>query len=122
MTDLGHDPQAGTERRIAARHLLTRPLTCQEHDPDVFKLIRRHQTQLDRWFTQRLGYRLHVVGDTARLFKSGYIPTDRPLRAASGRPFNRREQVVLALVLATTVAGPDVISLRDLVVAVRSAA
>lgn len=122
MTDFGHDPQARTERRIAARHLLSRPLTCQEHDPDVFRLIRRHETQLDRWFTQRLGYRLHVDGDTARLFKSGYLPDDRTLRANQYRGFNRREHVILALVLATTVAGPDVTSLRDLVEGIRSAA
>lgn len=122
MTEPEADPQAGVERRIVARHLLSRPLTCKEHDPDLFRLIRRHETQVDRWFTQRLGYRLHVDGDTARLFKSGYIPADRALRTSSGRAFTRQEYVILALVLSTTVAGPDIISLRDLVEGVRSTA
>lgn len=122
MNEVDPDPQAGIERRIAARHLLRRPLTCLEHNPEVFKLIRRHETQLDRWFTQRLGYRLHVDGDTARLFKSGYVPSDRALRTKSDRSFTRREYVILALVLGTTVAGPDVISLRDLIEGIRSAA
>jgi uncharacterized protein (TIGR02678 family) len=115
------DPQAAVERRVAARHLVQRPLTCREQDPEVFRLIRRHEGILDRWFTQRLGYRLHVDADTARLFKAG--PVDRrPLRAKSGRPFHRREYVLLALVLAATAAGPGIVSLRDLVDKVRSAA
>lgn len=117
-----HDPQAGTERRIAARHLLRRPLTCREHDPEVFALIRRHETELDRWFTQRLGYRLHVDGDTARLLKGGYIPEERPLLTHNGRPLTRPEYTILSLILATTVAGPAVISLRDLIEGVRSGA
>src|SRR5690606_2779494 len=109
MTPTGNDPQAAIELRIAARRLLRRPLTCREHDPDVFALIRRHETQLDRWFTQRLGYRLHVDGDTARLFKSGYVPAGRPLQATTERDFTRLEYVILGLVLATTVAGPEVV-------------
>lgn len=119
MTD---DPQAAGERRAAARYLVQHPLVTLERDPDRFRLVRRHQVELDRWFTQRLGYRLHVDGDTARLFKSGYIPDHRPLRTGTGRAFRRREYVLLALVLAATAAGPDVISLRDLVDQVRSAA
>ncbi len=116
------DPQAAGERRIAARQLLQNPLTCKEHDPDVFRLIRRHEADLDRWFTQRLGYRLHLDADSARLFKSTVVPDHRPLRTSTGRPFHQLEYVLLALVLASTVAGPAVISLKDLVEAVRSAA
>ena len=117
-----HDPQVGIERRLAARHLLMSPLTCEEHDPDVFRLIRRHETDLDRWFTQRLGYRLHVDSDTARLFKTGMVPDRRPLHTHNGRPFTRLEYMILALVLGTTVAGPSVVSLRDLVDGIRSSA
>lgn len=116
------DPQAYAERRAAARHLLGRPLTCAEHDPDMFRLIRRHEADLDKWFTQRLGYRLHVTSDTARLFKSGYTPARRPLRTSGGRPLNNLEYVMLVLALASTVAGPAVISLRDLIDLIRSAA
>lgn len=116
------DPQAPLERRAAARHLLQHPLTCKEHDPDVFRLVRRHEADLDRWFTQRLGYRLQVGSDTARLLKSGVVPAHRPLRTRTGRAFHQREYVLLALVLAATAAGPAVVSLRDLVEQVRSAA
>lgn len=116
------DPQALTERRAAARHLLGRPLTCAEHDPEMFRLIRRHEADLDKWFTQRLGYRLHVTADTARLYKSGYAPARRPLRTSGGRPLNTLEYVMLVVALASTVAGPAVISLRDLIDLIRSAA
>jgi uncharacterized protein (TIGR02678 family) len=119
MTD---HPQAAAERRVAARHLLANPLTCLEHDEDVFRLIRRHEVELDRWFTQRLGYRLHVAADTARLFKTGFVPEHRPLRTGSRRAFQHLEYVLLTLALATTVAGPTVISLRDLIELIRSSA
>ena len=85
------DPQADIERRIAARHLLMHPLTCDEHDSSAFRLIRRHEAELSRWFTQRLGYRLHLDADTARLFKSGAVIDRRPLRTATGRPLTQLE-------------------------------
>ncbi len=116
------DPQRAGELTTAARALLADPWRPAETDRDVFTLIRRHADTLDRWFTQRLGYRLTVTADTARLVKSGHIPPDRPLRAHTGRAFAGREYTVLALVLAATASGPDRISLRDLVLQVRSAA
>lgn len=116
------DPQAAVERRHAARHLLQHPLTCAEHDPETFALVRRHEEELDRWFTQRLGYRLQVSTDTARLAKTSAATPARPLLTSTGRPFHQLEYVLLALTLASTVAGQAVISLRDLVDLVRSAA
>ncbi|MDA8045665.1 MAG: TIGR02678 family protein [Actinomycetota bacterium] len=116
------DPHWGAERRSAARHLIANPLTCAEHDEETFRLIRRHEVDLDRWFTQRLGYRLHVASDTARLWKSGYVPPSRPLRTSAGRPLHQLEYILLILALASTVAGPAVISLRDLIDLIRSAA
>jgi uncharacterized protein (TIGR02678 family) len=115
------DPHASTERRVAARRLLSRPLTCAEHDPETFAMIRRHEIELDRWFTQRLGYRLHVDADTARLYKTG-VSLSQPLRRPEKRALHQQECVLLTLVLAATAAGPAVISLRDLVESVRSAA
>ena len=117
-----HHPQAALELRACARHLVQRPLTCKERDPELFRLLRRHEVDLDRWFTQRLGYRLHVDADTARLFKVGAVPARRPLRARTGRAFLPLEYTLLALVLGSTAAGPAVISLRALVEQVRSAA
>ena len=119
---MADEPQAAGEQREVARHLVQNPLVTKERDPERFRLIRRHEGELDRWFTQRLGYRLHVDGDTARLYKTGYVPDRRPLRTSTGRPFHRSEYVLLSLVLAATASGPDVISLRDLVEQVRSAA
>src|SRR5215210_4878075 len=116
------DPQRGGELTGAARALLARPWRTVEADRPLFLLIRRHGEQLDRWFTQRLGYRLVVGTNTAQLVKSGHIPADRPLRTPTQRPFTAREYTLLALVLAATAAGPDRISLRDLVLHVRSAA
>lgn len=118
-----HHPQALQELRACARHLVQRPLTCKEHDPELFRLLRRHEAELDRWFTQRLGYRLHVSADTARLQKDGFVPERRTLATATTRrPFSPLEYVLLALVLGATVAGPAVVSLKDLVERVRSAA
>ena len=121
-TDSSGDPQAVHERRECARHLLMNPLTCAEQHPEVFRLIRRHHRDLDQWFTQRLGYRLHLDADTARLFKAGIVPDNRPLRTRTGRSLHRRELQLLALVLASTAAGPLVVSLRDLIGDIRSAA
>jgi uncharacterized protein (TIGR02678 family) len=119
---LDSSPQTAFELQLCARHLLQQPLTCMEHDVEIFRMLRRHEGELDRWFTQRLGYRLHVNADTARLFKDGCVPRRRPLLTATLRPFHQLEYVLLALVLGATVAGPDVVSLRDLIERVRSAA
>ena len=118
------NPQRAFDLRTAARRLVTRPLLVAEDDPEVFRLIRRHEQTLDRWFTQRFGYRLQVTVDTARLFKTTAVVGRRPLRAttAQKRPFTLREYSMLALALAAVVAGPSVISLRDLLHEVRSAA
>lgn len=112
------------EVRAACRHLVMQPLVLAERDPEAFRLVRRHEHQLDRWFTQRFGYRLQVTADTARLFKSTYAPRRRHLQTATAQPraLSQRELLMLTLVLAAVAAGPDVISLRDLIPEIRSAA
>ena len=112
------------EVRATARHLVAHPLVLAERDPETFRLIRRHEHTLDRWFTQRFGYRLQVTADTARLFKSAVVARRRPLLTATEqrRPFSQREYTMLGLALAAVAAGPDVISLRDLVHEIRSMA
>ncbi len=116
--------QALLDRRSAARHLIRHPLVRSESEPVMFTLIRRHEHELDRWFTQRLGYRLQTTADTARLFKSTVVAHRRPLVTATSqpRPFAQREYTMLALALAAVAAGPNVISLHDLVHEIRSAA
>ena len=118
------DPRREFDLRAAARHLVAHPLVLAERDPDTFRLIRRHEHSLDRWFTQRFGYRLEVTADTARLFKSTVVARRRPLRTTAdpGRALSVREYTMLALALAAVAAGPNVISLRDLLQKIRSAA
>ncbi len=117
--------ERGTDAlQMAARHLLQHPFTCREQHPDLFAVIRRHEQDLDRWFTQRLGYRLHVSSFTARLFKTTIVP-HRPVLLAptsSHRAMSQRECTLLTLILAAVAAGPRVISLRDLIDDVRTAA
>ncbi len=122
MTDISTHQLA--ELRVACRHLVARPLVLAERDFDVFALIRRHEHALDRWFTQRFGYRLQVTADTARLLKSTWVPHRRPLMTvgSASRPLTQREYTLLALALAAVAAGPNVISLRDLIHEIRSAA
>ena len=118
------DPRRELDLRAAARHLAVHPLVLSESDPDTFRLIRRYEHELNRWFTQRFGYPLEVTADTARLFKSTVVVQRRGLRTAAdpGRPFSVREYTMLALALAAVAAGPSVISLRDLLHEIRSAA
>lgn len=112
------------EMQDAARCVVMHPLVAAEQQPAEFALIRRHQQRLGQWFTQRFGYRLHVTADTARLYKTTTVLRRRPLRTAgkTPRPFRLAEYRALALILAAVVSGPSVISLRDLVAAVRAAA
>ena len=118
------DPQRELDLRAAVRHLVRHPLVLDENDPEMLLLIRRHEQTLDRLFTQRFGYRLQVSADTARLFKSSVVAHRRPLLTATSlrRPFSQREYTMLALALAAVAAGPSVISLRDLIHEIRSAA
>lgn len=116
-------PEVTLELREAARHLIAHPLVVAEQRPDLFRLIRRHEQKLDQWFTRRYGYRLQVAADTARLYKTTVVASRRPLRATrQKRPFSVLEYKMLALTLAAVVSGPNVISLRDLVRDIRTAA
>jgi len=118
------DPHRALDLRAAARHLVVHPLVLAEREADLFLLIRRHERTLDRWFTQRFGYRLQVTADTARLFKSSVVARCRPLSTTGRQPraFSQREYTLLALALAAVAAGPNIISLHDLVHEIRSAA
>jgi uncharacterized protein (TIGR02678 family) len=115
------DAYGDEERRQSVRALLLRPLLCAEQDRDTFTLVRRHRAEIDAILTRRLGYRVHVNADTARLVKTGIPWGDRRLEHRD-RKLSQREHVVLALTLAAVASGPLVISLADLVPDIRSAA
>lgn len=98
------DAQGAAERRRAMRAILRRPLlVAHGPDPDVFRLVRRHQTWLRDWFARETGWSLRVDPEVARLAK---IPADltdstRPATAGSAQqPFGRRRYVLLCLALA----------------------
>ena len=118
------EARRAAELRTVARLLAAQPLLAAEDDPDAFGMIRRHEQQLDRWFTQRFGYRLQLTADTVRLYKTTTVADRRPLRTATAqpRPLSIREYTMLALLLAAISSGPAVVSLRDLLQDVRSAA
>ena len=87
----------------ATRALLRRPLLRHGADPDAFRLVRRHATELRDWFDQNTGWRLHVDTEVARLFKvadpdaGGTHPAREP---RSQLPFGRRRYVLLCLALS----------------------
>ena len=78
-------PQTAFELQLCARHLVQQPLTCMEHDPEIFRMVRRHEGELDRWFTQRLGYRLHVRR-RYRTTVQGWVRSPAPAAADGDAP------------------------------------
>jgi uncharacterized protein (TIGR02678 family) len=87
----------------ATRALLRRPLLRHGADPDAFRLVRRHATELRSWFDQNNGWRLHVDTEVARLFKLAVPDADATHPAREPRshlPFGRRRYVLLCLALS----------------------
>jgi uncharacterized protein (TIGR02678 family) len=87
----------------ATRALLRRPLLRHGADPDAFRLVRRHASELCGWFDQNTGWRLHVDTEVARLFKLAEPGTDgtHPAREPRSQlPFGRRRYVLLCLALS----------------------
>jgi uncharacterized protein (TIGR02678 family) len=87
----------------ATRVLLRHSLLRHGADPDAFRFVRRHSTELRGWFDQNSGWRLHVDTEVARLFKladpdaGGTHPAREP---RSDLPFGRRRYVLLCLALS----------------------
>jgi uncharacterized protein (TIGR02678 family) len=87
----------------ATRALLRRPLLRQATDPDTFRLVRQHATELRAWLDQNTGWRLHVDTEVARLTKfaepdeAGSHPAREP---RSHLPFGRRRYVLVCLALS----------------------
>jgi uncharacterized protein (TIGR02678 family) len=101
----------------ATRALLRRPLLRHDADPDAFRFVRRHATELRSWFDQNTGWRLHVDTEVARLFKL-VEPGAGDARAAreprSELPFGRRRYVLLCLALSVLERGDAQITLGRL--------
>lgn len=93
--------QAGEQQR-AVRLLLAHPfVTDARPDPETFSLVRRHARELQRWFSEQLGYRLVVDSEMARLHKRPAPGARlRPVRTQSHAPFDPRRYALLCLVLA----------------------
>ena len=100
--------QEASDRDLAraTRALLRGPLLRHGADPDAFRLVRRHATELRGWFDQNTGWRLHVDTEVARLFKladpeSGATHSTHPAREPRSRlAFGRRRYVLLCLALS----------------------
>jgi uncharacterized protein (TIGR02678 family) len=95
--------ETAAQRRRALRLLLARPLLTASADPEGFRLVRRHASELRDWLGRETGWRLLVDTETARLFKTAATPDDatHPAREARGKPaFGRRRYVLLCLALA----------------------
>jgi uncharacterized protein (TIGR02678 family) len=87
----------------ATRALLRRPLLRHGADPDGFRFVRRHATELRSWFDQNCGWRLHVDTEVARLFKLGEPDAQGTHPAREPRTnlaFGRRRYALLCLALS----------------------
>lgn len=90
------------EQRRAVRLLLAHPFVADTRpDPEAFSLVRRHARELQRWFSEQLGYRLVVDSELARLHKRPAPGARlRPVRTQSNAAFDPRRYALLCLVLA----------------------
>jgi len=118
------DHLAVAERNQAARALLMHPLmTAQGPHAEELRLVRRHQSELVRFFAEGLGYRLVVEPGAARLFKAGLgRDSTRPLLKRSGTAFAPRAYALLCLTIAALTRGKAQLLVDELVSQVRSAA
>jgi uncharacterized protein (TIGR02678 family) len=94
--------------RDAIRALLAQPLVGDDQ-PDVVSNVRRHRRELERFFTEELGYRLDASRPArVRLAKvpgPGHVP--RGMRTRSGRRFDARRYSLVCLVLASAEVAGD---------------
>ena len=102
------------EFRAAVRALLSEPLA----DPccAALPLIRRHRTELARWFADELGYRLDAtrpsVARLAKLPGPGHRP--RGLATRGGRRFDGRRYALACLVMASAEGAGEYTTLQRL--------
>jgi uncharacterized protein (TIGR02678 family) len=100
------------DRQRAFTALLGRPVVDREADPALWPLVRRHRPVLTDWFSTRLGYRLVVSDQAARLYRppaGGVVIAPAPLR-----PPPRRAMVLALLAAAAAEDTEDVTTVQEL--------
>lgn len=108
------------ERREAFTGLLATPVVTRAARPRLWHLVRRHRPVLDGWFADRLGYRLTVAEDTARLYR---LPLDgHVVSPARPRPASRRILVLALLAAAAAEDADDLTTVQELSDRVRTLA
>lgn len=117
------DLLAEADVRNAVRSLERTPLLHADRHPEELRLVRRHQDELIRLFSQGLGYRLVVEPGLARLYKTGLgRDASRGLRRRNDALFTPRRYALLALTLAALTQSRSQVMVDELVAGVRSAA
>jgi len=100
------------ERRLAFTGLLAHPVLDRHSHPELWLLVRRHRTVLADWFAARLGYRLVLTDQAARLFR---LPLgDRVVAPRRHQPPTRRVLVLAILAAAAAEDAEDVTTTQDL--------
>ncbi len=108
------------ERRRAFTGLLAAQVVTRAAHPELWALVRRHQPVLRDWFADRLGYRLAVGDDNARLYR---LPLDGAIVApARPRPESRRVLVLALLAAVCAEDADDLTTVQDLSDRVRTLA
>lgn len=100
------------ERRLAFTGLLAHPVLDRHSHPELWLLVHRHRTVLADWFAARLGYRLVLTDQAARLFR---LPLgDRVVAPRRFQPPTRRVLVLAILAAAAAEDAEDVTTTQDL--------
>lgn len=108
------------ERRRAFTGLLGTQVVTRAAHPELWPLVRRHQPVLRDWYADRLGYRLVVGDDNARLYRP---PLDGAVVAPTRvRPDSRRTLVLALLAAACAEDADDLTTVQDLSDRVRTLA
>jgi uncharacterized protein (TIGR02678 family) len=111
MVDATLSGHLDDERAQAVKAMLRYPMLDVDAEPEVFRLVARHQAWLAEWFEAVCGWALVVDAGAgfARLGKrAAAVDERRPLRRtrASRAPFDRRRYQLLCLVCAELVRHP----------------
>ena len=99
-------------RRAAFKGLLRNPVVDRRGHPELWPLVHIHRATLTEWFATRLGYRLVVTEQSARLFR---LPLDGSVLAPRRfQPPPRRVLVLALLAAAAAEDAEDVTTTQDL--------